>query len=291
MHVRFPLLAFALAATVFATPTDDAVALLKEGKLADGRAALEKITVAEPENARACFFLAQAIARSGGGAKAIDAALPWLEKAAKLAPNDAEILAAYGRVSMEFAGLHTSISAASKGRDALDAALKLNPGDLDSREVLFQYYTQAPWPIGSSSKAAVQLDEISKRDPRRGALLAIEGKIRAKDYAAAFKLCDELLAKDGNDWLALYQYGRAASIAGLNMEKGLTVLKKYLELAPTAPRAPRPANIWGRIGNIREKQGDIAAAREAYQTALKFEPNNKSAATALAALKEPGSKK
>lgn len=285
MHLRVPLLAFTLAATAFATPTDDAVALLKEGKLADGRAALEKITVAEPENARACFFLAQVIVRGGDRAKVIDAALPWLEKATKLAPNDAEILAAYGRVSMEFAGLHTSLSAASKGREALEAALKLNPADLDAREVLYQYYTQAPWPIGSSSKAAVQLDEILKRDPRRGALLSINAKIRAKDYAAAFKLCEELLAKDANDWLALYHYGRAASIAGQNMEKGLAVLKKYLELSPTAPGAPRPANIWGRIGNIREKQGDIAAAREAYQTALKFEPNSKSAATALAALK------
>lgn len=285
MIPRFSLLVLALGTPALAAPMDEAEALFKTGKFPEARAAFEAIATADPQNAAACSYLAQAIVRSGSGPKALDEALPWMEKAATAAPNDPAILSSYGRLCMELAGIHTSISSARKGRDALEAAIKLKPEDLEAREILYAYYTQAPWPLGSSSKAAAQLEEISKRDPRRGAALSINTKVHDKDYAAVFKLCDDLLAKDPNDWFALFHYGRTAAISGQNLKQGLASLQKYLALAPTAANAPKPANIWGRIGNIDEKLGDSAGARSAYETALQLEPKNKSVAAALANLK------
>jgi tetratricopeptide (TPR) repeat protein len=285
MLSRLALLTLALTAPLVAAPLDDALALLKARNYAAARAAFEAITVAEPANAPACAGLAETIVRAGGGVKALDDALPWMEKAATLAPKDPAILSSYGRLCMEFAGAHTSISTARKGREALDAALVLKPDDLDARETLYQYYQQAPWPIGSSAKAAAQLQEITQRDPRRGGLIAINARLRDKDYAAAFKLCDELLAKQPDDYPVLFNYSRVAANSGQNLARGVTCLQKCLALGPTTPGARRPADLWARLGYLHEKLGDTAAARSDYEAALKLEPQNKAATAALAAMK------
>ena len=57
----------------------------------------------------------------------------------------------------------------------MEKAIQLDPDNLDAREGLFQYYTQAPFFVGgSASKAAAQLEEIRRRDVDRGTAL---GKI------------------------------------------------------------------------------------------------------------------
>jgi tetratricopeptide (TPR) repeat protein len=285
MLPRLVLPTLVLAVPLAAAPMDDALALFQARKYPEARAAFEAITVAEPTNAKACSCVAEAIVRSGGGVKALDEALPWMEKAATLAPKDPHILSSYGQLCMQFAGAHTSISAARKGKDAIDAALALKPDDLDARETLYFYYAQAPWPIGSSAKAAAQLQEITQRDPRRGGLIAINARLRDKDYAGAFKLCDELLAKQPDDYPVLFNYSRVAANSGQNLARGVACLQKCLALGPTAPGARRPADIWARLGYLHEKLGDAAAARSDYEAALKLEPQHKAAAAALAAMK------
>jgi tetratricopeptide (TPR) repeat protein len=285
MLFRFVLLTLVLATSAWAAPLDDAVALFTAKKYPEARQALQAIVTAEPQNARASYYLAQVIVRQGRGAQALTEALPWMEKAAKAAPGDPEILAAYGQLAIQIAAIHTSIPTALRGRDALDAALRLNPGDLAARETLYQFYRQAPWPIGNSSKAAAQLEEIRQRNPDRATVLVLNGQIAAKDYASAFRTCDALLAKNPDNYLALFHYGRTAALSGQNLERGLGCLQRFLVLAPAAPEAPRPAGAWSRIGNIYEKQGKPAAARAAYQTTLQLDPTNRVALTALAQLK------
>jgi len=286
MSPRPFLLVLALSARALASSTDQAFALYKDGKFADARKALEAVVATEPQNARACFCLGRCIMATERSQQGLDEAVPWLEKAAKFAPSDPEILAAYGEVCMQEAGIHISIPTALRGRDAIEAALAINPNDLVAKKTLYQFYEQAPWPIGSSSKAAIQLEAIRARDPDRAALITISTQIRVKDYAGAFKTCEGLFAKNPDSTFALIQYGRVAAISGQNLDRGLAYLKRFVALAPSAPKDPRLANAWGRIGNIYEKLGNVDGARAAYQKMLQLEPGNKSAAAALAKLKQ-----
>jgi tetratricopeptide (TPR) repeat protein len=285
MSFRLLLLALALAAPAAAAPLADAVALLKARKYPEARQALEAILAVEPQNARANFFLAQVVIVQGHSAQALTDALVPMEKAAKAAPADPEILAAYGQLSLQVAAIHFSVPAGLRGRDALESALKLNPHDLAARETLYQFYRQAPWPLSSKSKAAEQLEGIRRLNPDRASMLDLNAQVAAKDYAGAFQTCDRLLAKNSDHHLALFNYGRIADISGQNLARGLTCLKRYLELAPTEPEAPRAWNAWGRLGNIQVKLGDSSAARAAYEKVLQLQPGNKGAAAALAQLK------
>ena len=186
---------------------------------------------------------------------------------------------------MVHAQKHTSLSSAKRGREALEAALKIDPENLKAREILYNFYTHAPWPIGSSAKAAAQLEEIRKRSPNRALAISLGPKISAKLFDEAFKVCDEMLAKNEEDTLALFQYGRVAAISGQNLERGIACLHKYIALAPKSSDAPSIANAWGRIGNIEQKRSHAEEARTAYKKALELEPNNKAAAAALASVK------
>ncbi len=275
-----------LAATTAAAeaPLDTAIALFNAKQYPAARAALEKITLAEPGNAAACYYLGQTL-RLRGDSTALDDAAKWLEKAATLEPQNSTYLAAFGGTSLLLAGKNTSFGAAIKGRDAMEQAIKLDPANLDAREGLMQFYERAPWPLGSSTKAAVQLAEISRRDPDRGTVLGVILKADAKDYAAAFRICDVVLAQKPDSYVALYQYGRTASIAGQNLERGLACLQKCLTLSPPGPSSPQPTHVWQRIGVIQEKLGHVPDARAAYETALQLDAGNKQAADAFAKVK------
>ena len=259
-------------------------ALFDARRYPEARTALEKVVAAEPRHALACHYLGRAIA-ARNDATAHDEAIPWLAQAVALEPGNAIFLGIYGGILLQQAGRTTSYSTATKGRDAMEKAIALDPDYLDAREGLFQFYQRAPWPVGSSAKANAQLEEIRKRDPARATTLSVLLKVNAKDYAAAFKLCDEALARKPDDYLALYHFGRTASISAENLPRGLACLRECLNLAPPTPASPTHSNVWQRIGNVEERLHHLAEARTAYETALKLDASNKQASDALAKLK------
>lgn len=263
---------------------DAAIALFKSKRFPEARAAFEAITAAEPKNAAACYYLGMTLLRRGDS-RALADAVPWLERAAALNPGNADYLADFGGASLRLADRARSLSAATRGRDAMEKSLTINPANLDAREGLYQFYSRAPWPLGSRAKAAVHLEEIRKLDPARATALVVLAKANAKDYAAAFQLCDEILAARPDDYTALYQYGRTADLSGQNLERGLACLQRSLGLKPPGPASPTPSNIWFRIGCIHEKLQHPGDARAAYESALKLDSGNRQAADALAKLK------
>jgi tetratricopeptide (TPR) repeat protein len=270
---------FVLANLAAAAPLDDAIALYKARKLPEARATLEAITAAEPQNAAACHYLGLTL-RSTHNPALQETAISWLGKAAQLEPENIPYLYEYGEASLSFADKHHSLGAANHGRDALEKILKLDPANLDAREDLYQFYQEAPWPIGSISKASAHLDEIRKRDPDRATLLLIETKTNTKNYAEAFALCEGALARKPDGYLLLLQYGRIAVKSGQNLEPALAGLKKCLTLTPP-PDEPGLAVVHWRIGNILERMGDKPAARVAYEAALAVDPLFDSARQAL----------
>jgi tetratricopeptide (TPR) repeat protein len=249
----------------------------------EARPLFEKIAAAEPKNAAAAFYLGRCI-EPRADANALPEALTWYEKAIALEPENPVYLARFGGASLQLAARTRSYGAATRGRDAMEKAIKLNPGDLDAREGLMQFYERAPWPLGSSSKAAAQLAEIRQRDPDRATVLTVLTKTKAGEYAAAFQLCDQVLAKKPDDYTALYHYGRTAAISGENLERGLKCLQKCTTLAPPGPASPSLSNVWNRLGDVQQRLHHSAEARAAYETALKLDPTNAQAADSLAKL-------
>lgn len=284
-----PLLAaifLLFAATAFANADfDAALALYQKKQFAAARVAFEKLTTAQPRNAEAWFYLGLVVTRVQTDDAAYEQAVQWLGKAVELEPNNPKYLGIYGGTSLSLASRTSSIGAVLKGREAMEKSVTLDPNYTDARDGLFQLYVGAPWPFSSKTKAAAHLEEIRKREPDRAAALSALERGNAKDYATAFKLCDGVLAKHSDNYLALYQYGRAAALSGQNMERGLKYLHRCLDLEPPAPSSPSHSNVWNRIGNIHEHLKDKATAREAYETALKLDVGNRQAAEALAKLK------
>jgi cytochrome c-type biogenesis protein CcmH/NrfG len=160
-------------------------------------AGAEPPVAADPANAAACYHLGMAIRHRGDG-RSLDDAVVWLGKAVALAPDDETYLADYGGTCLELADKNRSFDFAIRGRDAMEKAIRLNPGDLDAREGLMRFYAQAPWPLGSDSLARIQAGEIGRRNPVRGLRAWIRlGRIheRAGDtgeareaYTAALKI-------------------------------------------------------------------------------------------------------
>ena len=261
-----------------------ALALVQAKRYPEACDALEKIVAQDPTNAAACHRLGLVVKLRNDNS-AWEEALKWLAKAVELEPNNATYLGDFGGTSLQFAGRTNSLSAATRGREAMEKALTIDPDYLNAREGLFQFYQRAPWPIGSSAKAAIQLEEIRRRDPDLATVLGATSKTNAKDYAAAFKLCEDVLARKPENYIALYHYGRTASASGQNLDRGLACLQKCLTIEPPTPASPTHSHTWQRIGSIQEQLHHPGEARTAYETALKLDPSNQQASEALAKLK------
>lgn len=258
-----------------------AMALVKPGQPSDARSALESLVARDPGNARAWHELGM-LWRDRKDTAAYRQAVECLHKAVALAPDNPTFLADYGGTAMELASRTRSLTAAIAGRAAMEKAVALAPDNIDAREGLFEFYARAPFLAGgSSSKAAAELDAIRRRDPDRATALAAIAKADARDYAAAFALCDEVLAHHPDDYTALYQYGRTASFSGQNLARGLACLQHALTLKPPGPASAQYTQVWYRIGTLQRKLGHAADARHAFTMALQLDPSNESAARAL----------
>ena len=284
--IGFAMVAFAsvLAGAGNTAGFDAAVALFEAKRYPEARAAFEKILAANPKDAAACHYLGRTIMMRNDES-ALEEGLVWLAKAIELEPNNARYLGVFGGASLQLASRSNSLSAANKGRDAMEKALAIDPDYLDAREGLYQFYQRAPWPIGSGAKAKAQLDEIRKREPDLATVLGVASLVRTRKFGDAFAICEEVLAKNPDNYVALYHYGRTASISGQNLERGLDALKRCLKVEPPTPASPTHSHTWQRMGNILEQLGRVDDARTAYENALKLDPGNRQASDALAKLK------
>jgi tetratricopeptide (TPR) repeat protein len=279
------IVANASAASSTVPDFDAAVSLFNARRYPEAREVFEKILTTDPKNAAAHHYLGRTIA-ARNNTPALEEAVVSLARAVELAPNNATYLGIFGGTSLQLAGRTNSISAATKGRDAMEKALTIDPDYLVAREGLFQFYQRAPWPLGSSAKAARQLAEIRKRDPDLATILGVVSKTNAKEFDAAFKLCEDVLQKQPDNYTALYHFGRTASISGKQLDRGLACLQRCLSFEPPTPASPTHSHAWQRIGNIQEQLQRPAEARTAYEAALKLDPSNRQASDALARLKQ-----
>jgi tetratricopeptide (TPR) repeat protein len=201
---------------------------------------------------------------------------------------------------------------APKMKSAWEKAITLDPKNIEARTSLIQYYTQAPGFMGGSyEKAREVAAQITKLNPAQGHrsmgnILFSEKKfaeaeneylamvkadpaftpglanfyVGQKQYDKAFALFEESVKKDPNDYVSIYQIGRAAAITGQRLDRGEECLKKYLLYSPK-PNEPSHAGAHMRLAQIQEKRGNKGEAKKLYQTAVTMDASLKEAQEGL----------
>lgn len=259
---------------------DEAAALFREKRYPEARPLLEKVVNAEPDNADACFQLGMCW-RNRNDVDALNEGIKWLGRATELAPQQANYWLELGGAALQLAGKKSSLALAQRGREALEKAIALEPNNLDAREFLFRYHAEAPWPLGSKSKAAVQLDAIRALDANRADLLDLLAKGRAKDFLGALTAGNSLLQRDPNHRRALYHWGRLALAGGLELERAATRLESCAQQTQAGDRDPAPGQAWQKLAEARLRLQQKDLARVACQRGLDAEPTSRALAELL----------
>lgn len=256
--------------------------LFQERRWAEAQAIMEQVTAAEPENARAWHTLGLTHLARQDAAKAV----PVLEKAVALAPQDAEMHLqlghAYGLAAQK-AGLFAKLGYANKCKAAYDQAVALDPANISVRWSLMEFCRQAPGFVGGGlPQAYAQAAAIKQLDPRRGRAAYASLYLGEKKYAEAFAVYDEVLRGLPDDRDSLFHVGRLAAVSGQQLDRGLAALRRLL----THPDRHSDARIHAHLGTILEKQGDKAGAQSAYEAAVAADPGFTAALESLRRLSE-----
>ena len=262
---------------------DQITGLFKQHQWPEAQTILEKLTVSEPTNAEAWYYLAETFIARNDAEKALSAS----EKATSLDPTQSRYFLQVGHaagLSALKAGLFAKLGFARQCKTAYDKAVELDPKSIDARWSVMEYCRQAPGFLGGGlDQAYTQAEEIKKLDARRGVQAYAVLYIADRKYNEASALYEDVLLRKPGDGDALYNIGRLAALSGERLDRGLAALHEYLEKEPQANHA----RTYTRIGNIIEKKGDKPGARAAYATALKIDPDFKQASEALSKLSAP----
>ena len=313
-------------------PLDRGVQLLDSGQATQAVAVLVPAAKANPRSARATFLAGRALVEEGemlrragnqdAAMKKFEQAADWLEKATRLAPQDAVAWRwlgnTYGRQAQAANKLRQAMLA-GKVKNAFETAVRLDPTDVESRASLIDFYTQAPGFMGGSmEKAMAEAREIAKYDRLRGhyaiasislrqgdSTKAVEAyRAAARDfpdsippntllaaglgnvrrYADMWAEVDRIETRWPDEPRVIFAVGRAAAVSGQQLDRGAAALRKYLTLTPRNVDIPLTAAHY-RLGMILAKQGNIAGARAEYEATLKLDPKHRDARAALEALK------
>lgn len=316
MKHRSRIALFGLAASITvavpcrAQSVEAGVALYEAEKFVEARSALLPFG---DRDAVAAYHLGLIMMEQKDDRKAVE----WFERAVKLNPRSAVYYdwlgRAYGRQALTANKLKLPFLA-RKTKGAWETALALDPDNLDVRDDLIAYYTQAPGFLGGSKQKAREMaQEIKKRDAYRGSISMANFCSGEKDDACVEREFNELVAKfpdssgvhvslaalyanqkkfdksfsvldqrvrvKPDEPAILYQIGRTASLSGQQLDRGEEALKKYIASPPE--KGPSPANAHYRLGLVYEKKGLKNEARREYQTALQLNPKHEEATKAL----------
>jgi tetratricopeptide (TPR) repeat protein len=127
--------------------------------------------------------------------------------------------------------------------------------------------------------AEKEFSEMVKLDPAYTSALA-NFYVGQKEYDKAFALFEEELKKNPENFLTMYQIGRASATTGQRLERGEECLKKYLLYTPRQ-NEPSHAGANMRLAQIIERKGNKAEAKRLFEAALKLDGTLKEAQEGL----------
>ncbi len=314
MKMRFLILAFTLFAAALAAADDSAPALLAAGRADDAISTLHSKIIASPHDAEAYNLLCRAYFSMGDW----DRGIADCEKAVALDPNNSRYHMWLGRIYGEKADGSNFFSAASlagKVRTEFEAAVRLDPNNVDARSDLGEFYLEAPGIVGGGrDKAEAQAQALAALDAAKADYL--KGRIaeKKKDLAGAEKEYRNAIAATHGSaltWfnLALFfrhqerwsdmedaiqhavsaqmdrpeiimESGEVLLRSGRNFPAAVEYLRRYLALSSKVEEAPAFKAHY-LLGTALEKQGDKQGAAQEYRAALSLAKNFSRAQEAL----------
>lgn len=245
--------------------------------------------------------------------------ITYFEKSVAVEPkNSAYITAlarAYGAAARSAGGIKR-ITWGRKAKSSLDEAVRLDPANTGARWGLMEVYLHAPAIFGGSvEKAKKEARQIRKYDPllghrasgrihavqkrrdleEREYLMAHRNYPEARDpyfwlghlyqqlqhYPKAFAIFEKRAQRVAADRAAFYEIGRTAAYSGERLARGLEALSEFERLPRFAPDEPSVAMVHLRRGQILARQGKRDAALLQLREAVRLDPRNEEAATAL----------
>ena len=307
----FTLRPLALA-LLFATflPTTEASAspseMLAAGRVDDVIASMQAKLEKTPSDAAAYSYLCRAYFSEQNWDDAIKAC----EKAVSLDPSNSDYHLWLGRAygeKADRAGALSAVNLARKLRKQLETAVQLNPGNVEARLDLAQFYTEAPGIIGGGDdKVRGQADALAKFAPAQAHLVRGRLAEKQKDPVTAEKEYRAAIAASGGnaqDWLNLAVFYKHQSRWN-DMEEGLKKVASaqagksdaLVEAADVLLRADRNPAMAAQLvrqylatdspsdrfpyfqahyvlGKALEKQGDMQGAAREYRESLTLASN------------------
>ncbi|NJN42239.1 MAG: tetratricopeptide repeat protein [Flammeovirgaceae bacterium] len=308
----FLLLLFMPVFLLAQTPLEQSKKLWEENKREEAVKILEKIPKSGRDYADARYYLGRYAYEN----KEYDDAIDFFQEAIETNDKKSEYYTWLGDTYGTMAGSANVISQgfmAPKMKSAWEKAIALDAQNLPARQSLIQYYLQAPSIMGGSTEKAMDVaNQILKIKPAEGhrqmGLVYLHEKKSAEaekefilmanadplyesalinyylgqnQYNKAFALIEKTLSKDPENYLAIYQFGRASAISGQRLNEGEAYLKKYLLHTPLN-NEPSLAGANMRLAMIQEKRGNKAEAKRLYQVALTMDASLKDAKDGLA---------
>jgi tetratricopeptide (TPR) repeat protein len=293
------LLVFLFALVAEAAPLPSFGDLLSSGRIDEAIRLLNTRLSTSPNDAEANHYLSRAYFHL----QKWDQAISYGERATSLAPGNAVYYLWLGRAYGEKADSSSFLSAAGlakKIRANFEKAVELDPGNVDARSDLAEFYLEAPGFMGGGSdKAEEQARQIATTNPARGHWVEARVAEKKKDSAAAEREYNEAfrISGDPSYLLNLASYYRrqnrlndmettinkavnipskksninydAATLlqrAGRNLPGAADLLRRYLK-GPLSEEAPAFQAHY-RLGSILEKMGDNTGAANEYRIAL-----------------------
>ena len=169
-----------------AVRADDTTTLMRQKHWKRVRTIAQSRLKASANDAEANYLMARVLMAWDDSS----AALPYAEKAVKLAPQNAEYhwrLAEVVGDQAERANMLRQLGLAKRFRSEVETAIKLDPTHVEARFGMMLYYFKAPGIVGGDkNKAYGEAEEIGKID-------------RAKGYMAQVRLAQEEKKRDGLD--------------------------------------------------------------------------------------------
>ncbi len=198
----------------------------------------------------------------------------------------------------------------------LQAALAIDPRSLPVHDGLMKFYLAAPVLIGGGrEKAIVEAAQIAALSPSRGyvatGLIAAQdkryadaerdfraaiqatpndplaryelGKVQQtqKHFDAAFATFEDIMQQLPRESAAYYYYANTAALARQRIDRGVERINTYLARGQVTDDDPSLVSAYQVQGRLAELNSRPDAARSAYQTALRMDPDNAATSAAL----------
>ena len=152
---------------------------------------------------------------------------------------------------------------------------------LDSYVQQYPFSSRALNTLSTYFRELKQYDRAYRAAEQRLKMMTDSLSVRRDTTVSSFK---EIVLFQGRQWRALYALGRISAESGDRLDRGLEYLKACLQIIPSGSKRSR-GDAYNLIGQIYLHQNEIQQAREAFQTALKWNSKQESARKALEKLK------